>query len=751
MTLVYYGISAQENCSNILSGKIIDEHDGSALAYAEILIVETGQGAISDSLGGYTIKSVCPGEYLIRVYHLGCETTERNIKLSQSIYNVNFYLEHHEELLQEIVLVNQKIRRNPKKTQTLDSLEMRSLQTLGLEALDQSIAGYRNLSSGNNILKPMIHGLYGNRVVTSVNGIPLEDQQWGREHGLNIDPATAGDIAVVSGAAAVEYGPGALGGVLLISPAPLPTDSVLRGELNLSGQSNGRGGGLRLKLEQALGSNWSVRTQLGVKRFGDLQAPKYMLSNTGFAGFNYLLEAGFKKQKWQGKFNYQGSQRELGILRASSTGNITDLEEAIQRAEPLYQDDFSYEIASPRQDVGHHSLSTNWYYRSTKDRFWHLVYGFQHNRRKEYDFRRGISDNIPANDLRLITHSGDLKYHSQRGRKWIAKYGISGLMQVNTNISGTGIRPILPNYNRYRIGAYTSQQWELSRWIVQSGLRYDYEHIWTQKYNRQNELLIQEFPFHNLSLNVGTTFRITEQWQFSSDLSLASRAPHVIELLSEGLHHGAASIELGDSSLMPEYSLNWSNTIRWSASNKLRTEVTAYINPIHNYIFQVADSVPQLTIRGAFPVWRYVQTEALIAGIDLNLNYHIHPRLTYKLNTQYLRGYDLSTADDLILMPPFNFNQEFRWQLSTAIDVGLMHQLVARQEHYPEGLDLIPPPAGYQLLHLYAGWTSTQGDWHCSLQVRNLTNTSFRDYLDRFRYFADRPGINLFINVNYQF
>ena len=751
--LLLFSISsqAQEHCNISISGQVVDEHDGQALAFAEVSIPAIGRGVVVDSTGHYQLENICPGRYLLVVTHIGCDPVRRWVSITEDMSRVDFYLEHHEELLAEIVLVDQQIRRNPKASKSLNQEELQRVQQLGLEALDEEVAGYNSLSAGNNIIKPVIHGMYGNRVITSVNGIPLEDQQWGREHGLNVDLMMAGKIDIITGAAAVEHGPGALGGVLIISPEALPADTNLTGETNLQAQSNGRGGSLHLKLQEALGSGFSWRGQVAVYRLGDLHAPDYNLSNTGTFGLNYALEAGLTRERWRGRLFYQATNRELGILRASSTGNLTDLEEAIGRDEPFYQEEFTYQIGPPRQQVAHHTLGTEWRYRTTKNQLWEMRYAYQNNRRKEYDFRRGVSDDTPANDLKLVTQTADLKYHFTRGRKWRAKYGLSGLLQVNSNIPGTGIRPILPNYNRYRVGFFSIQEWELVRWVITSGARYDYEYVLAQKYDRQNLLQKPEFSFHNFSLSLGATFRVNEKLQYSSDLALASRPPHVIELLSEGLHHGAASIEIGDSTLAPEYSLNWSHTLRMNISQKTRMELTAYLNPVNNYIFQIADSVPQLTIRGAFPVWRYVQSNVFLAGADFSFEIKPESKWQYRFNASYVRGYDISNDQDLILIPPPRINHRLTRLIKNGFSLALTHEWTAHQAHYPEDLDLSPPPPSYNLLHLNATWSLPGQPLEISLQVRNLTNNSYRIYLDRFRYFADRPGINFVLNLKYQF
>ncbi|MDZ7846155.1 MAG: TonB-dependent receptor plug domain-containing protein [Owenweeksia sp.] len=155
----------------------------------------------------------------------------------------------------------------------------------------EGLSGVTTLESGNSIVKPVIHGLYGNRVVTTNNGIRQEDQQWGLEHGLNIDLNTAENLAVIKGAAAAQYGPGALGGVLKIEPAPLPYGKEKSGQAGITMQSNGRGGSLRGKLQEGTLQNFAYRAQFSHKRLGDLQAPDYATQQHGYCRTQWLCRS----------------------------------------------------------------------------------------------------------------------------------------------------------------------------------------------------------------------------------------------------------------------------------------------------------------------------------------------------------------------------------------------------------------------------------------------------------------------------
>ncbi|HBF20435.1 MAG TPA: TonB-dependent receptor, partial [Cryomorphaceae bacterium] len=459
------------------------------------------------------------------------------------------------------------------------------------------------------------------------------------------------------------------------------------------------------------------------------------------------------------ELNYSLFHTELGILRSAHIGNKTDFDLALARGEPFYQDPFSYAINSPRQDLTHQLLKSRLQYHPSAKGTLELVYSIQNNQRLEYDVRRGDAKNVAANNLNLSTQTLDLTARWNHSPKWNAEYGISGLLQINSNIPGTGIRPLLPNYNRYQGGAFMVQEYHTSRWIWEAGIRYDREYTLVQKFNFSNQLIRPEFSFNNLAASAGATYSFNRHWQLSNLLAYAYRPPHVNELMSEGLHHGAATIEVGDSSLVPERSLNWSTTLSANYPNAWKMELTAYLNPFQNYIYLNPQQEPRITIRGTFPVQQYTQDHVLLAGADLQGSIFLTTKLEYSLSGTYVRGINRSDDDDLVLMPPPQLNHSIHYYfrdftLLKNSFISVSQKLVARQVHSPRDADLAPPPDAYSLLGLSMGTELPASDnrtFTFSLGVQNLLNTPYRDYLNRFRYYADQTGVNLQLKIKYEF
>ncbi len=752
-------IKAQStSCSLSITGKVLDEHDKSPLSYAEVFIDGTAIGTVADEDGLYRLSGLCPGKYTIIAVHIGCEPVSRKVNLKESLQEFNFYPEHHSEFLEEAVIVREQSRESAEAKVKLSKVELEASRGKGLAASLEQISGVNTLKTGNTISKPVIHGLYGNRILTLNNGIRQEDQQWGLEHSPNIDPFLMQSMSVVKGAATVQYGAGASGGVVVLEAAPLAYREELSGEVYLVGQSNGRGGSVSAGFQQGLGEYWAYRAQVTGKRTGDLSAPGYNLTNTGVSELNASGALGYKRNDLSMNLFYSYFSSDLGVLKASHIGNITDLNRALDTNKPLIIGPFSYEIDNPRQELSHQLVKLEGRYRVSERSFLQFKYGFQQNRRQEYDIRKGELNDDPANDLRLNTNTLDLLFGVQHGPGWSAKYGLTGMAQQNSNLEGTGTRPILPNYNKSEIGAFVFEEWRLKSWILEGGMRYDYSYTLAQKMDRNNNVIRYPFRFSNLGASIGATRIFNDHWQLSSLLAYAYRSPHVNELLSEGLHHGAGVIEEGDVNLVPEKSLNWGNTLSVNYAKRFRAELTAYLNPFDGFIYLRPTPELRLTVRGAFPVFSYTQSDALLAGLDFDGELYPLKNFTYRFSGSYIYGWNQTEDDYLVLMPPAQWQHSVRYDLPfkgsfTNWFVQFGHRLVARQANFPE-IDNVPePPSGYQLFSAAAG-TETKlfgNPLELSVSAENLFNKTYRNYLNRQRYYADELGFNLFFKLKYQF
>lgn len=780
---------AQE-CKSILLGEIIDFHDNTPLSGATIAITGKNQQTLSNQEGKFRFEHLCDAVLELEISHPECISKFVTIVIKGDTYQ-KILLEHHLEELDE-VKVTGTIENTTSSAQegrlSLSDVEKYSGKSLG-DAL-KSLAGVSSLNSGANIVKPIIQGLMGSRVLILNNNVRMQDMEWGEEHAPNIDVNTNQDISVVKGAAALEYGGDAIGGVIIMNPLPIVRTDSLFGKTQTNLFSNGRGGNITTTLTKSYDSGLYLKGQASFKRLGDLEAPDYLLSNTGIVETGVAFSVGKRGflQGWEAYYSYFDS--EIGILRASHIGNVDDLIQSINSQEPNVINNFSYTIQSPNQEVAHHLGKLSYYRRFEGLGKWTIQYDFQNNQRLEYDIRVGSDADKASLDLSLTTHSvsTDFQFDSKDGLQ--VKTGLLGRYQTNFANPDTGVRRLIPDYVKFDLGVFSVAEYRIKEdLILDAGVRYDFSRINAKKFYRTSRweergydadfsgIVIEDlgtqlltnpiFDFHNISGTTGLQYEMNKASKFRFNYSLAQRAPNPSELFSDGLHHSAARIELGDLRIKSETSSKISLSLEKNSAGWGYT-ISPYFNAINDFIILEPTGV-EFTIRGAFPVWTYRQTNAQLFGLDGSIYNNWTPSIRTDHTFSWVQGTDVSTDIALINIPPPNLNNSISYKnpkLKNLI-LGLESVYVFEQQRFPNNisvfspeqqveveLDINTPPGAYHLLALDAETSFSVErirDLKIGIRVTNLLNTSYRDYLNRLRYFVDDLGRNISLRIIYNY
>ncbi|CAM1343688.1 TonB-dependent receptor [Tenacibaculum amylolyticum] len=784
----YTTLVISQNCTHTFSGIVEDFHDKSAIVGATVYLKNLNKYAVTDIDGKFKIPNLCSGTIEVEVSHISCETKIFKFDLTKDIYKV-IDLEHHIEELDEISVKAATGIKTKTSQETLlktNTLENFSDASLG-DALKE-VSGVSSINTGSAIVKPVINGLHSSRVLTSVNGVRLQDQDWGIEHAPNVDINAAGSISVIKGASALEYGGDAIGGVIVINPSKIIRKDTLMGKTIVSQQNNGRLFSINTNLSKTYEKGWFINGQASFKRSGDFMAPDYNLTNTGIKSYGFSLNGGFKNFNKGFDIYYSYLSNELGILRASHIGTAGDLVRAINSGIPLVVEDFSYAINNPKQDVTHQLLKAKMYKRLKGVGKFSIQYDFQHNRRLEFDIRRGGRSGIAAADLALTTHSvtADIKLDSDPDN--IYKFGISGGYQNNFPRL-TGVRRIIPDYDKFNTGIYAISEFRFNGFLLSAGIRYDFNHINAKKFylkSRWNSLnydqdfsniIIEDtgtqylvnpkFNYHNVSASTGLLYELDSKNSFIVNYGLSNRAPNPSELFSEGLHHAAARIELGNLRIQPETSHRFSGTYKYTNS-KFNVSVEAFFNHIKDFIY-LEPTGTETTLRGTFVVWAYQQVNANLFGIDTNVSFDVIDNLTIANKSSLLKGRDASNNRPLIDIPPFKTVSSITYEKKSWNNfyASLQSEFNARQNEYPDNnfttfvpstnsnelVDISTPPNAYHLLNFSTGldFNLSNTTIGINFSIDNMLNTSYRNYLNRLRFFADDLGRNfkLQIKINY--
>ncbi len=752
-------------CSYIIKGNVLDENNQNTLAYATVFIVELERGEQSDSNGFFTFTNICPDIYTFRITHVGCQPRDTTISVKGNT-DVQLFLDHeYQELIVTEIIGNKELGKELNIQESIQQLHFKD-PSKDLGQILSNISGINILQSGTNIFKPIIHGLHSDRLLILQNQVKLSGQSWGAEHAPEIDAASAQSIHVIKGAGGIEYGTDALGGVIVIQQTIPDYRTDWTGQVSSSFNTNQSGFATHARISKGwvLPNDHKMSFQGGgtFKRNGDARAPKYVLSNTGiqennaYGAFSYLRL--FSNLHIQSQTFYNHYYRKSGILAASHIGNVEDLQNAIENQKPFIINDWTYKIQYPRQQTHHHTFKQQVELSAAWGKL-QLQYDLQQDRRQEYDLRRNGRSEIPVLDLKLFTHHIATKFNRQI-RQFAFHTGLEYYQKDNTNVPGTGFRPVVPDYQLYNVALWARNQWKHKKVSLESGFRYENHQLRVAAFNAQNELYKPRHNFHTFALMLTGDIQISKIVHFMSNIALASRAPNVSELYSAGVHQSAAAIEYGDASMYPERSFKWTNRIGLQWDSKAKLDITPYLHFINGYIYLEPQNEFETTIRGSFPVFRYQQVGAVgIAGIDADLVFYPIVNLL-KLQAQYsfIRMTDLTDKKDLIGTPPNQLKlaaglERSEWKKLSNLYAVLEWKYVGEQLYVSRTNDFLPPPGAYHLLSFdsHIEWKVRSKTMGAGLQITNITNNSYRDYLDRFRYFADLQGINLILKWNYNF
>jgi iron complex outermembrane recepter protein len=781
---------SQRPCNSSLSGKIQDVN-GSPLPGAAILLSPGDIGQNTDVEGRFVFNNLCAAEYQIKIQYVGYKEIVLGLSITGARVK-NFTLEETIVELNEVVIQHHDAADTEHVTNFTELDEHKLAESAGktLGETLRNIPGVSSLQTGPGIFKPIIHGVHSQRLLILNHGIRQEGQQWGVEHAPEIDPFVASNVVVIKDASAIKYGTGALGGVIVVNPAPLPETNKIGGTLASVMQSNGRSGTISGMLEGGIKEHngWGWRLQGTAKRSGDFETPDYVLTNTGVKELNFSAATGYHSKRFGVDAFFSHFQSEIGILRGTSIGNLDDLVDAMEREVPLYTSGFSYRIREPRQEVGHNLLKLNGHI-DGKLGEWRFQYGFQNNNRREFDLRIGDLSRIPAIDLLLNTHIIDTEWETHHSGDRVFSVGFNTMYQENRNIPGTQRIPFIPDFDNISGGVFATSKFFLNKWTIDAGVRYDYQDYSVRGFDFKNSRYDASLNFNNVSASVGITRQVADEQAVNFNVSTSWRPPHASELYSIGTHQSAAAIEYG-LMLDPETNeVRDINDVKFSTEQSvkavasyqlmkdgLQLTITPYANYILNYIYIRPQGITR-SVRGVYPYFRYDHTDALFLGADADASIKIHNHLTVSSRLSLLKARSVVNDSYFLFIPSNRYSIDVRYDrpefagLKNAyLTSGL--QYVSKQVFSPRVItvreikeadenntdpfhgdasifDFAEAPDGYFLLNAATGFSIKRQkiQYDFRLSAENILSQRYRNYTNRFRYYADDLGRNISLSV----
>lgn len=716
-----------------IQGQILDSISKQGIPSSLVVLTDYNLGTHGDSLGRFQFTGSFPKKVSIKVSSYGYET--RFITVS-TLEKIVVFLNRQHVDLEEVIVAgarNQLQRDNSVHIEHKTLSELNVVPVTNIGQAIEAIPGVYNSSTGNGISKPVIRGLQGTRVITLLNGIRIENQQWGGDHGMGLTDLGIESVEVIKGPASLLYGADALGGVVYFFDeryAPQKTH-ILKVSTQFEHNSLGTINSLFYR-----GSVKGLRINAG-GRFNsqaDYQLPNgQFVKNSRYQDVSGKVSLGWSKGKWISNLKYSYASTRVGIPGHTHDTIISPelfISSQQLRVKTLPVQYFTNHIASFENKF--------FFKRHTVD----LLLGATQNTLQEFEEKV----TIPFLGLSLQNVLYNFKIKSEITEKLTAVTGVQGMFQKQVNDTKASDR-LLPNAKQMDNGFYTNFYYDLKKWKFQAGARVDVRSLTSASDT-------MDFPnsfrnnFSAVNFALGSVYSEKKQL-VRLNVSSGFRVPHLSELLSNGVHHGTLRYEIGNVNLTPENAIQFDVTYEVSGDH-----LSFVLNP---FVSQIQDYItinPKDSMIDGVPVFNYEQLDqAQLYGVDFGLHYHPHFAHILHLEStfSYLRGTS-GGSENLSLMPQPRISSSavVRLDMKTKFrisEIVLQHHYFLPQNHV---VSYETRSVDYSVFNLGLNMKSS-GKQPVELQVgaRNLTNTKFINHLSSLKNIGlESPGLNLYVKLS---
>lgn len=721
-----------------VKGIVTDAATGERVAFAAIYLPDLNRGALANDSGEFRINGI-PGIGQKFIFtRTGYRPYATTIVFTDSLTTVSILMEASGGEMDEVIIIGTQSHTSDQTATSVTTLSQRSLRSHGALSISDGVArlpGVTQLSTGAGISKPVIRGLYGNRIQSVVMGMRFDNQQWQDEHGLGIQDIGVDRVEVIKGPAALMYGSEAMGGVVnILEEKPAPVDST-KADVSTRLFSNTYGVGLDAGVRSAK-TNHSWRIRLGAESQADYSdGNNKRILNSRFDGYVGKATYSFTKNKWSSVNNYVFSKSDFGFIMDTSSALTVD-------------DRFSRNLyLRPHHTVFINLFtSQNTFFTNSGDIF-RVVIGGHINRRMENEGGSGISL-----DMQLITAALHAQYEHAFNENWTMTSGLQTQYQDNTNF---GVRIIVPDAKLAEGSLYAYLRGTGERATLEAGLRGDLRHLQTFSTGTLDSgryaipLVNKLYPAINGS--VGTSIKIINNLRFKGNITSGYRTPNLAELSSNGVHEGTLRYEVGDAGMRIEQNVCMEAGFAYE-TKQLSISVTAYNNRFLHYIYLQPTSEDYY----GFRVYRYLQTNATLRGGEATLDWS--PEKLEWLNVAVAYMMIRATTDEghyLPFIPADRIDGSMKFELGEHGKWQDIYLRTGGQYYFPQNhpAQFESPTSDYLLLDAGLGTTVRLQRGHSmdiDIACNNLLNKTYYDHLSRFKEFGIyNIGRNICLNFKY--
>ena len=716
-----------------LSGMVTHDGDGEALPGVTIFFPDLNTGTVTDEAGQYSIGGLPMATVTVQVSYIGHQTIVKDVDLRQTA-QLDFVMKESNAMINEVVVTaftgTSQLKNSPTPVNVVSHHDLHSIASTNIiDALAQQ-PGIAQLTTGGAISKPVIRGLGYNRVAVVSDGIRQEGQQWGDEHGIEVDPDRVQSVEVLKGPASLMYGSDAMAGVLVLNNVPAIAKGNIEANLGAQYQTNNGLWDYSINLAGNKSVLWDLRWS---QRMAHAYKNRYDGYVTG-SQFHQRALSGLLgvSRKWGNStlsLNY--FHLTPGIVEGERDSETGELEVPYEGYNVK-----TYHKALPFQQVRHYKavIDNSIYLGEGRLK---LILGYQHNQRQEFE----EAPDEAELDFRLHTVNYDARYVIGLNG-WKVAAGANGMWQQSLN---RGEEVLIPEYKLLDIGVFATTSRDLERWTLSGGLRFDNRHI----HSLALEDTFTDFSrnFSGVTGSVGAVYHATERLNLRLNASRGFRTPNMSELASNGVHEGSIRYELGDQDLESEFSWQFDLGADYSSAI-ISAQVSLFLNRLSNYIY--IKRLAGVETEG-YQTYQYTSGNARLWGAEASVDIHPVEPLHFENSIGFVDARLMNQPLErryLPCTPPMHWKGELRYDIIrdgrtlTNTFIALNINCFSKQNHYlMEGDSETATPA-YCLLGASIG-TQVKHNGKVIANVSiigdNLLDKAYQSHLSRLKYADVNP------------
>jgi iron complex outermembrane receptor protein len=765
-------------------GTVVDENQ-QPLPGVEVYIEELHIGSTTDLDGNYVLKNIPKGVHKLNFSFIGYSTYNTTITVLTEDIEIDVSMEPSVFHMDEVIVSAPFSKLQSENVMKIESRTLTSLQKQGAPTLAQSltrIPGVSEVSTGNGIGKPVIRGLSGNRVLVYTQGVRLENQQYGQEHGLGLNDSGIESVEVIKGPASLLYGSDALGGVLYINPEKFAFQNDTQANVSQTFFSNTLGSNTSVGVKTS-NDQFKLLLRGGYNTHSDYEIPDGdRVTNSRYREVDFKAGLGLNLDNFVTELRYNYNKSDIGI------------------PEEIGEQSSSKNLLLPYQDLTTHILSLHNHFFLNRSKF-EVNLGYINNIRKEFEGEHGHGHDEheeeghddeehedeehdeehedhgheedhdpsePALFMDLKTFTYDVKYHVPSSDRFETIAGVQGMWQSNENF---GEEILIPDAITNDIGLLINSSFEINNNnTLQGGLRFDHRSIDTEAYEiehheheehedemdtdheEEEEEIVEAIDrnFSNMTFSLGYKTMLFQRVSTRINFATGFRAPNLAELGSYGVHHGTNRFEIGNPNLESER--NFQTDISLEYGNRhIEVYVNGFYNDLNNYIYLN----PTGEEMDEAPVYEYVQNDARLYGSEFGVHLHPHPLDWLHLESDFemVIG-ELDAGGYLPLIPANKWSNTLRGEFKGWQSFNELYLSVSLDSFFDQNRvsDFETETPGYNLLNFGLGGKLSFENWSLGLRMslNNALNETYISHLSRLKPEGiPNPGRNFTFGLNF--